>query len=36
MLNPGDTKVTEMKLKPLSLQMKELVLEQKFLAHKLP
>ncbi|CAD8200084.1 unnamed protein product [Paramecium octaurelia] len=35
MLNPGDTKVTEMKLKPLTLEMKELVLEQKFLAHKL-
>ena len=27
MLNPGDTKVTEMKLKPLTLEMKELVLE---------
>ncbi|CAD8103907.1 unnamed protein product [Paramecium primaurelia] len=35
MLNPGDTKVTEMKLKPWTLEMKELVLEQKFLAHKL-
>lgn len=27
MLNPGDTKVTEMKLKGLTLEMKELVLE---------
>jgi len=27
MLNPGDTKVTEMKLKPWTLEMKELVLE---------
>lgn len=35
MLNPGDTKVTEMKLNPITLEMKELVLEQKFSAIKL-
>jgi hypothetical protein len=35
MLNPGDTQVTEMKLKMFTLEMKELVLEKKFKSAKL-
>jgi phospholipid-translocating ATPase len=34
-LNPGDTQVTEMKLKTLSCEMKELIMEKKFKSAKL-
>jgi phospholipid-translocating ATPase len=30
MLNPGDTQVTEMKLKPFTLEIKDLILDKKF------
>lgn len=34
-LNPGDTQVTEMKLKTLTCEMKELIMEKKFRSAKL-
>jgi phospholipid-translocating ATPase len=32
MLNPADTKVTEMKLSPLTLEMHDLIVEKQFLS----